>query len=139
MLKSTCIHIASSVMLASSICSLMFVTSHDTAFADTVCTNSPIPEGYVIRQTFNSPACGRYSEGIGNAYDIALPSNPFTVCWLSPIPKGWVITQTFNSSGCGYYTNAGIGNAFTIRLPSSSPFTVCIFSPIPEGWVVTQT
>ncbi len=99
----------------------------------TVCSNSPIPAGWVVTSSYSSAGC----PGTGVAYTIADASGQtgLTVCSFSPIPAGWVVTSSYSSAGC-----AGSGVAYSIgNVATSNYATVCSFSPIPAGWVVTSS
>ncbi|MFD7032237.1 hypothetical protein ACFWAR_29830, partial [Streptomyces sp. NPDC059917] len=99
----------------------------------TVCSNSPIPAGWVITSSYRSSGC----PGTGVAYTIAdsAGQNAITVCSFSPIPAGWVVTSSYSSAGC-----AGSGVAYSIGNMAAAKYaTVCSFSPIPAGWVVTSS
>ncbi|MFC5887830.1 hypothetical protein ACFP0N_22960, partial [Kitasatospora aburaviensis] len=54
----------------------------------TICSNSPIPTGWVVTSSYSSSGC----PGTGVAYTIADVTNQThaTVCSMSPIPAGWV-------------------------------------------------
>ncbi|MEU8920465.1 hypothetical protein AB0D10_05925, partial [Kitasatospora sp. NPDC048545] len=99
----------------------------------TICSNSPIPAGWVITSSYGSSGC----PGTGVAYSIADVTNQTsaTVCSMSPIPTGWVITSSYSSSGC-----AGTGVAYSIgNTANQTSATVCSMSPIPAGWVITSS
>ncbi|MFB8198352.1 hypothetical protein, partial [Kitasatospora purpeofusca] len=67
-----------------------------------VCSNSPIPTGWVINSVSTSSSCGS-----GRSYTISDTAglNYTTVCSFSPMPTGWVTTSTSATSNCA-------GNAY---------------------------
>ncbi|MEV0187416.1 hypothetical protein AB0I39_02610 [Kitasatospora purpeofusca] len=73
----------------------------------TVCSNSPIPTGWVVNSASTSSSCGS-----GRVYNISDTTGVSytTVCSFSPIPAGWVITSSFSTSNC-----AGNNLGYNIR------------------------
>ncbi|MFJ8437290.1 hypothetical protein ACIQ9P_38965, partial [Kitasatospora sp. NPDC094019] len=99
----------------------------------TICSNSPIPAGWVVTSSYSSSNC----PGTGYAYSITDTTgiSYATVCSFSPIPAGWVVTSSYSTSNC-----PGTGYAYSIASTTGISYaTVCSFSPIPAGWVVTSS
>ncbi|WP_405005718.1 hypothetical protein [Kitasatospora purpeofusca] len=97
----------------------------------TICSNSPIPAGWVVTGSYRNNGCA----GAGYIYTILDTSNltNVTVCSNSPIPTNWVITGSYTTSTC-----EGFGYAYTLaKITTQTTTTVCSFSPLPAGWVVT--
>ena len=64
----------------------------------TVCSNSTIPTGYVIKSAGNSTSCANWSATAMNTYSIKIPASTEIVCSNSPIPAGYVVIATGYSS-----------------------------------------
>ncbi len=97
----------------------------------TICSNSPIPAGWVVTGSYRNNGCA----GAGYIYTILDTSNltRVTVCSNSPIPTNWVITGSYTTSTC-----EGFGYAYTLaKITTQTTTTICSFSPLPAGWVVT--
>jgi hypothetical protein len=66
-----------------------------------ICTNSPIPVGYVIKQTLNNSSCFNPSgTTAASSYDIKIPDTQETVCSFSPIPSGYTVIQLVSVPNC---------------------------------------
>ncbi|MEU4302499.1 hypothetical protein [Kitasatospora aureofaciens] len=102
------------------------------AASTTICSNSPIPAGWVVTSSYSSWGC----PGTGVSYtitDTAGQTN-LTICSFSPKPAGWVVTSSYSSSNC-----VGTGVAYTLfKITTQTSAVVCSFSPLPAGWVVSS-
>ncbi|MBO9204628.1 MULTISPECIES: hypothetical protein [Niastella] len=110
--------------------------SPDTAKQQQICSNSAVPNGYVITGYSNCISCP------GNGNNCITIQTPFpypnstTICASSPIPAGYVIIAHAFAIACP--NNSG-NNAFTIKIPSDQE-TICNGSPIPPGYhMIGQT
>nr|BEK67612.1 hypothetical protein KPHV_48390 [Kitasatospora purpeofusca] len=72
----------------------------------TICSNSPVPAGWVITSSYSTGSC----TGTSYLYTISDASTltNATVCSYSPVPAGWVISGSYNTGSCadsgfGYY------------------------------------
>jgi hypothetical protein len=65
-----------------------------------VCSNSPIPSGYVITSAASNTNCPNWSATQKNVYNIKIPASTEVVCSISPVPSGYVVIATGNSTNC---------------------------------------
>ncbi|MGF1425941.1 hypothetical protein [Kitasatospora sp. LaBMicrA B282] len=75
-----------------------------------ICSNSPIPSGYVVTAVFGP---GGVCSGNLASYTIQTPYSPMSVCSNSPIPSGYVVTAVFGPGG----TCSGNLASYTIQTP----------------------
>ncbi|WP_420128352.1 hypothetical protein [Longimicrobium sp.] len=74
-----------------------------------MCSNQPIPTGYVVTATSSRTECpGYYSSG-PNSFTIRVPGDTVSVCTtLSPTLPGYVVTRQTSRSECpNYYSSNG--------------------------------
>ena len=95
--------------------------------AQTVCTNSPIPSGYVITGMVSSSSCSTTK-----AYQLALPYQGIMVCANSPVPSPYTVTSISSL----LYTECGSIRKYELK-QATNDLLVCGNSPIPNPYVVT--
>lgn len=83
--------------------------------SDHVCSNSRIPDGYVIKQALTDPNCTNPTTGTSQAssYDIKLPERQETICAFSPIPSNYLVSQVVYVPNCVHPNSipgSGFGN-----------------------------
>lgn len=109
-----------------------------------VCSNSPVPSGYVVSRTGFDGNCSSSISNVRDAMNITLPSSTpgsVTTRCTSPntaLPAGFVITSYSLTSSCR--GGSGInGGASTITIPSPTRQTfVCSGSPVPVGFAYSS-
>jgi hypothetical protein len=114
------------------------------AQVQTICSNDPVPAGWITTDIDSTPcqtvgSINYYSRTIQKIDTV--PSNTtLTICSDDPVPAGWIITAT-SSTPCrtvgstSYYSR-------TIQKVDGAPYntilTICSADPVPAGWITTD-
>ena len=72
-----------------------------------ICSNQPIPDGFVIVSCGSSMSCPNWSVAGCNTFSIKRPGLVETICSSSPIPQGYVVVSWGKSMDCPGFTVTG--------------------------------
>jgi hypothetical protein len=94
-----------------------------------VCQGSPIPNGFIVKNTGTSSRCGTLPIGSTVIIGIADGPGPYSVCSLVDLPVDYIITSSTTAGVCN-------GTTYTMKLPDSGQTQICSISPIPDNYVI---
>jgi hypothetical protein len=106
-----------------------------------ICSNQPVPPGYLVTATQNRPSCPGYMSTGYNSFTIRLPSQSpneaLDICSIQAVPPGYVVSATQNRPSCPAYQSTGY-NSVTLRLPGETGSICIALSVLGREYVVTS-